>query len=75
MTDPSGYLEGPYDRGRGGPGGRLMLDEPQLHFGEDVVVPDLAGWRRAAANAAVRAEPFDAVELEFGEPWPEAGPA
>ena len=31
---------------RGGPGGWWILDEPELHFGEHVVVPDLAGWRR-----------------------------
>ncbi|GGD89229.1 hypothetical protein GCM10011390_05010 [Aureimonas endophytica] len=36
----------PFDRGRGGPGGWLILDEPELHLGTDVVVPDLAGWRR-----------------------------
>jgi len=36
----------PFQRGRGGPGGWWILDEPELHFGEDVVVPDLAGWRR-----------------------------
>jgi Uma2 family endonuclease len=28
------------------PGGWWILDEPELHFGEDVLVPDLAGWRR-----------------------------
>ncbi len=46
-------LGGPFDRGRGGPGGWWILDEPELHFpdptspGEkDVLVPDLAGWRR-----------------------------
>ncbi len=37
---------GPFDHGRGGPGGWVILDEPELHFGPDVVVPDLAGWRR-----------------------------
>lgn len=36
----------PFKRGRGGPGGWILLDEPELHLGEDVVVPDLAGWRR-----------------------------
>ena len=36
----------PFDRGRGGPGGWWILDEPELHLGEDVLVPDLAGWRR-----------------------------
>jgi Uma2 family endonuclease len=36
----------PFHRGRGGPGGWWILDEPELHFGKDVLVPDLAGWRR-----------------------------
>ena len=31
---------------RSGPGGWVILDEPELHFGKDVLVPDLAGWRR-----------------------------
>ena len=33
-------------RGRNGPGGWWILSEPELHLGEDVLVPDLAGWRR-----------------------------
>jgi Uma2 family endonuclease len=49
-------LGGAFDRGRGGPGGWWLLDEPELHFGEDVLVPDLAAWRRermpAVPNAA-----------------------
>lgn len=36
----------PYDKGRGGPGGWWILDEPELHLGGDIFVPDLAGWRR-----------------------------
>jgi Uma2 family endonuclease len=36
----------PYHHGRGGPGGWLILFEPELHLGRDVLVPDLAGWRR-----------------------------
>jgi Uma2 family endonuclease len=39
-------LGGPFDRDAGGPGGWWILDEPELHLGRDVVVPDLAGWRR-----------------------------
>jgi Uma2 family endonuclease len=35
-----------YHRGRGGPGGWWILDEPELHFNRDVLVPDVAGWRR-----------------------------
>jgi Uma2 family endonuclease len=30
-----------------GPGGWWLLDEPELHFGDDVLVPDQAGWRRS----------------------------
>jgi Uma2 family endonuclease len=36
----------PFDLGRGGPGGWWFFDEPELHFGYNVLVPDLAGWRR-----------------------------
>jgi Uma2 family endonuclease len=31
---------------RSGPGGWVILDEPELHFVNDVLVPNLAGWRR-----------------------------
>lgn len=31
---------------RSGPGGWVILDEPELHLGNDVLVPDLAGWCR-----------------------------
>jgi Uma2 family endonuclease len=44
-----GRLVPPLDEGRGGPGGWVILYEPELHLGpdgEDVVVPDWAGWRR-----------------------------
>ena len=42
-------LFGPFDRpprDPGGPGGWWILDEPELHLGDDVLVPDQAGWRR-----------------------------
>lgn len=35
----------PFKRGKGGPGGWIILDEPELHLGADILVPDLAGWR------------------------------
>ncbi len=37
---------GPFQRGRGGPGGWIFMIEPELHLGPHVVVPDIAGWRR-----------------------------
>ena len=39
-------LVGPFGKGRGGPGGWWIIDEPEIHLDEDIVVPDLAGWRR-----------------------------
>jgi Uma2 family endonuclease len=38
----------PFKRGRGGPGGWMILYEPELWLGPrpDVLIPDLAGWRR-----------------------------
>ena len=37
----------PFSFGSGGPGGWWILDEPELHLGGDILVPDLAGWRRS----------------------------
>jgi Uma2 family endonuclease len=41
-------LVGPFQKGRGGPGGWWIIVEPELHFilDTEVDVPDLAGWRR-----------------------------
>ncbi|HUO83762.1 MAG TPA: Uma2 family endonuclease [Thermoanaerobaculia bacterium] len=35
-----------FDRGRTGPGGWWILPEPEIHLLPDILVPDLAGWRR-----------------------------
>ena len=39
-------LVSPFGKGRGGPGGWWIVFEPELHLGEEIMVPDLAGWRR-----------------------------
>jgi len=41
-----GRLVPPFQDGGGGPGGWWILDEPELHVADDILVPDLAGWRR-----------------------------
>jgi Uma2 family endonuclease len=41
-----GLLMPAFAWGRGGPGGWWVLDEPELHLGADVLVPDVAGWRK-----------------------------
>ena len=39
-------LNGAFQRGRGGPGGWWILDEPELQLEvKEPVIPDLAGWR------------------------------
>lgn len=42
----TGELSPPFQRGNGGPGGWIFLDEPELHLGAHVLVPDIAGRRR-----------------------------
>jgi Uma2 family endonuclease len=46
-----GVLVPPFHRGRGGPGGWWILYEPELHLGRNVLVPDMAGWRRSRMPA------------------------
>lgn len=36
-----------FDAGNDGPTGWWILPEPEVHLGSDVLVPDLAGWRRS----------------------------
>ncbi len=54
---------GPFDKGRGGPGGWWILIEPEVHFSRDteVVVPDLAGWRRERMPQVPRDHRFEVV--------------
>jgi len=57
-------LGGPFHGGIDGPGGWWILDEPELHRGGDVLVPDLAGWRRARMPALP-----DAPWFELAPDW------
>jgi len=41
------YLGAQFDRCSSGPDGWIMLNKPELHFGGDVLVPDITGWRRS----------------------------
>ena len=57
-------LGGPFHQGRGGPGGWWILYEPELHLGADILVPDLAGWRRSTL-----AELPDAAAISVAPDW------
>jgi len=39
-------LGNPFRFGEGGPGGWVILFEPEVQLGADLLVPDLAGWRK-----------------------------
>ncbi len=56
-------LVGPFQKGRGGPGGWWIIDEPEVHFARDVevAVPDLAGWKRERMPAIPRDHRFEVV--------------
>lgn len=58
-------LGGPFDRGRGGPGGWVILFEPEVHMAQHVVVPDLAGWRRERMPELPVEKPY----LELAQDW------
>lgn len=61
-------LRGPFEAGRGGPGGWSLADEPELRLGPHLVVPDLAGWRRErpparSGGASIERRPDWVAEL------------
>ncbi len=60
----TGKLWGPFDEGFGGPGGWWILDEPEIHLGPDILVPDLAGWRRERLPALP-----DSAWFELAPDW------
>ena len=55
----------PFRRGRGGPGGWIILDEPELHLGPDVLVPDLAGWKRERMPVLTADEPYFTISPDW----------
>jgi Uma2 family endonuclease len=56
-------LVGPFQKGRGGPGGWWIIDEPEIHFVRDieVAVPDLAGWQRERMPRVPQDHRFEVV--------------
>jgi Uma2 family endonuclease len=53
--------------GRSGPGGWIILDEPELHLGSDpdILVPDIAGWREGRLDDSA----FDAAFFVLPPDW------
>lgn len=58
----SSNLAGPFDLGRGGPGGWWILIEPDVRLGEnDIVSPDVVGWRRSRMPSFPEERPIEVV--------------
>jgi hypothetical protein len=64
MTALTEELGPPFKRGRGGPGGWIILTEPELHLGGDILVPDLAGWRRETMSVVAN-EPYFTIRPDW----------
>ena len=79
-----GKIGDPFDYGPRGPGGWWLSSEPELHLDDEIVVPDLAGWRRERmpdypGTAYVTLAPDWVCEVHFpvhpqGRPAGEAAP-
>jgi Uma2 family endonuclease len=57
----SGELTNPFQKGRGGPGGWVFFAEPELKLGSDILVPDIAAWRRERLSAYPETNYFTVV--------------
>jgi len=55
-------IDGPFHSGKGGgPGGWWFIMEPELHLNEQVLVPDLAGWKKTRMPKIPDAAYFELV--------------
>jgi Uma2 family endonuclease len=63
-TKLSGVLDGPFDSGKGGPGGWTLLFEPEIHINSNIFVPDIGGWRRERLSKAPE-EPFISIAPDW----------
>jgi Uma2 family endonuclease len=64
MTALTEELGPPFKRARGGPGGWIILTEPELHLDRDILVPDLAGWRRETMSTVTN-EPYFSIRPDW----------
>lgn len=66
-SDLGALLGAAFRFGIGGPGGWILLDEPRIRFGEDIRVPDLAGWRVERWAGVPKAGPITQLPDWIGE--------
>lgn len=64
-TSLGGDIIGPFDKGKGGPGGWWILFEPEIHLQGDILVPDIAGWKRDLLPVLPTSKPY----FEIAPQW------
>lgn len=57
-------LRPPFHRGRGGPGGWVILVEPEVRVGGQALAPDLGGWKRERLPA-IPTEPHATIAPDW----------
>jgi Uma2 family endonuclease len=65
QTNLLGRLLPPFHFGDDGPGGWIFLIEPELHLGNQILVPDLAAWRHARFPEPMVKEAFATVAPDW----------
>jgi Uma2 family endonuclease len=60
-----GDIQGPFQKGRGGPGGWWILFEPEIHLQGDILIPDIAGWKKDIVPELPTAKPY----FEIAPQW------
>jgi Uma2 family endonuclease len=64
-----GQLDRWFDDGDEGPGGWYFLTAPELHLGEDICVPELAGWRVERIPPPPAPDPLAPVQILLRPDW------
>lgn len=59
----------PFMEGLGGPGGWELMTEPELHFGRNVTVPEIAGWRVERIDPVASPHPLDVAKIRLVPDW------
>ena len=59
----------PFMESLGGTGGWEIITEPELHFGRNVTVPEIAGWRIERFDQDASPHPLDPVKITLVPDW------
>jgi Uma2 family endonuclease len=64
-TELGGKLVVSFGHTNSGPGGWVIIFEPELHLRDDILVPDIAGWRAERLPVAARRRAFFTIAPDW----------